>query len=380
MFELSVINPTCSEYGFNVYTCTTCGMAKTETIEKLPHREEIIPAVPGELREPGMTSGVKCADCDTIIVAPVQASGDFRIGAVSLSLGENINTIYKVYVPNGYTNVYMVFEVEGRAEPLVITKYEIGSDGRYWFTFNGIKLQSMADLVTATVYAENNGVVSANSYSNNSVKTYIINQLTNSKDAKLKTMLSDLLILGAKTQVYMNYKVNNLMTADVAEGLLTPSTYNDVPSSEFVQKMIINDEASRAMADWKAVSLTFKDAMTLQFKLLIDPAYANENLKIVVTIPGVTGGDRVDVYTIDMLTYSASENRYILEVDNVKALQYGSTARGDIYYNDVLISRSVEYSVNSYIQFNKDSSNTALRDFLRAVYQYGKSAYAYGVK
>ncbi len=353
-------------------TLTDVSCAHTNTV--------IIPAVPGELRNPGMTSGVKCADCDAIIVAPVQASGDFRIGAVALTLGENINIVYKVQVPAGYTNVYMVFEMEGQPA-IVVKEFENGTDGRLWFTLKNIRLQTMADLVTATVYATNNGVESANSYSNYSVKQYIVNQLGKAANtAELKTMLSDLLLLGEKAQVYMNYKVNKLMTADVDASLLTPSTYNGVPQSEYVQNMIVNDEATRSIADWKAVSLVFKDAMTLQFKLLIDPAYANENLKIVVVIPGVNSADRKDTYTIDDLTYSASENRYILEVDNVKALQYGSKAYGDIYYNNVKISRTVEYSVNTYIQKNQDSSNTALRDFLRAVYQYGQSAYAYGVK
>ena len=381
--EKSRTESTCTTKGSVTFACV-CGDTKTEELKLADHKEEVIPAVPGELRNPGMTSGVKCSVCDTVIVAQVQASGDFRVGATALSLGENINIIYKIYVPQGYTNVYMVFEMtmlENGEEVVVRTvveDYEIGTDGRYWFTFAGIRLQSMADSITATVYAENNGVVSANSYSNYSVKKYIVGQLEKSANsASLKTMLSDLLVLGAKTQVYTNYRANNLMTADVDASILTPSTYNGVPSSEFVQKMIVNDEATRAIADWKSVSLTFKDAMTLTFKLAIDPNEL-DNIKVVVTVPGVKGDDRIDVYTAEHFVYNAAENRYVLEVDNIKALQYGQTVYGDIYHNDVKISRTVNYSVNSYVQKNQDSANTALRDFLRAVYQYGLSAYAYG--
>ena len=235
----------------------------------------------------------------------------------------------------------------------------------------------MADLVTATVYAENNGVVSANSYSNYSVKSYITGQLgkaTNS--AKLKTMLADLLVLGAYTQVYAGYKADTLMTADVDASLLKASTYAGVPSDAYVQQMIVNDEATRAIADWKSVSLTFKDAMSIQFKLQIDPAQLN-NIEIKVTVPVYNGEARVDTYTAEDLTYSASENRYILYVDNIKASQYGQTIVGDIYVGGEKISRSVNYSVNTYIQRNQDNANTALRDFLRAAYLYGESVYAY---
>jgi hypothetical protein len=235
----------------------------------------------------------------------------------------------------------------------------------------------MADNVTATVYAEKDGVVSANSYSNYSVKTYIVNQLAKSGNkAELKTMLSDLLILGAKTQIYASYKADQLMTADVDASLLTPSTYNGVPDDEFVQEMIVNDEATRAIADWKSVSLTFKDAMSIQFKLAIDEA-ALDDIVIMVYVPVYNGETRVDTYTSEDLTYSASEDRYILYVDNVKASQYGQTVVGDIYYNGEQISRTVNYSVNTYIQKNQDSTNVALRDFLRAAYQYGESVFKY---
>ena len=89
--------------------------------------------------------------------------------------------------------------------------------------------------------------------------------------------------------------------------------------------------------------------------------------------------DRIDTYTVDNLTYIEAEKRYLLEVDNIKALQYGLKVEAYIYYKGTLISRTFEYSVNSYVQKNKDNTDTALRDFLRAIYLYGKSAYAYGV-
>ncbi|MBO5262517.1 MAG: hypothetical protein J6B45_05675 [Clostridia bacterium] len=339
------------------------------------HTEEIIPAVPGELRTPGMTSGVKCSECGEILVAPVTADADFRFAAVSLALAENIGITYKVQVPAGYENVYVVFNMNGNET--VVSEYEIeASTGRYIFVFDGIRLSYMADLVTATVYAEKDGVISANSYSNYSVKTYIVNQLNKAtSSATLKTMLSDLLILGAKTQIYQNYNKDNLMTADV-EDILTPSTYAGVPADAFVQAMIVNDEDTRAIADWKSVSLTFTDAMALQFKLAIDPNEL-ENIEIKVTVPVFNGTDRVETYTAEDFTYSASEDRYILLVENIKASQYGQTVVGDIYHNGVQISRTVNYSVNSYIQKNQDNTNVALRDFLRAAYLYGESVFAY---
>ena len=58
--------PTCTEEGVKTYTCT-CGDSYTETIEKLPHTEEILPAVDATCTENGLTAGKKCSECGLIL-------------------------------------------------------------------------------------------------------------------------------------------------------------------------------------------------------------------------------------------------------------------------------------------------------------------------
>ena len=116
-----------------------------------------------------------------------------------------------------------------------------------------------------------------------------------STDAELKTMLSDLLVLGDKTQVYQNYDVENMITADVDASLMTTSTYAGVPGDEFVQNMEIIDEATRTVADWKAVSLTFKDAMDCipeGFKAMV-PAILI--LTFAWTLSGICGDEYLNI-------------------------------------------------------------------------------------
>ena len=372
------------------YICTECSDSYSE--EHIPthtHTEVIIPAVPGELRNPGMTSGVMCSECGEIIVAPVQANGDFRFAAMNISLGESVSGVYKISVPNGYTNVYVEFDFLG--EKTIVTDYEIeASSGRYVFIFNRTRLQSMADLVTATVYGttiyrtedgKEYEIVSANSYSNNSVKAFIVNQLKSSNSsAELKTMLSDLLVLGAKTQTYINYKANELMTADVMD-LLTPSTYSSMAASSV--KMDVYDADTRNIADWKAANIEFSDAMAAILKLQIDPAEL-ENIEIRITIPGVNTADQVVTYTAKDLVFDegtspeTTDDRYVLTVPNIKALLYGKAIKGEIYHNGVQISRVVNYSVNNFLYANRDSTQSdAHREWIRAVYLYGESVYAY---
>ena len=60
---------TCKESGIMTYTCTKCGESYTETIAKLPHTEEILPAKAATCTETGLTEGKKCSVCGEILVA-----------------------------------------------------------------------------------------------------------------------------------------------------------------------------------------------------------------------------------------------------------------------------------------------------------------------
>lgn len=60
--------PTCAEEGVKTFTCS-CDDSYTEVIEKLPHTEEVLPAVAPTCTDKGLTEGKKCSVCNEIIVA-----------------------------------------------------------------------------------------------------------------------------------------------------------------------------------------------------------------------------------------------------------------------------------------------------------------------
>ena len=59
--------PTCTEAGEKTFNCS-CGDKYTEAIEKLPHTEELLPAVAPTCTEAGLTEGKKCSACGEIIL------------------------------------------------------------------------------------------------------------------------------------------------------------------------------------------------------------------------------------------------------------------------------------------------------------------------
>ncbi|MBR2990203.1 MAG: InlB B-repeat-containing protein, partial [Solobacterium sp.] len=63
-------DPTCTEEGTIVYNCRNCTHTKEETIAKIAHTEEVIPAVEPTCTKAGQTAGKKCSVCGTILIAP----------------------------------------------------------------------------------------------------------------------------------------------------------------------------------------------------------------------------------------------------------------------------------------------------------------------
>jgi len=63
---------TCTKQGVTLYTCTLCEKELMEDIPANGHTETKIPAVAATCTATGLTDGVKCAACDTVLVAPTK--------------------------------------------------------------------------------------------------------------------------------------------------------------------------------------------------------------------------------------------------------------------------------------------------------------------
>ena len=66
-YEETITMPTCTEPGYIYFVCK-CGDSFGEALDAFGHTEEIIPAVAPTCTETGLTEGVKCSECNEIIV------------------------------------------------------------------------------------------------------------------------------------------------------------------------------------------------------------------------------------------------------------------------------------------------------------------------
>ena len=302
-----------------------------------------------------MSSSVIFGQPDEIIDG---TEGQVDINSASLVLSDDICMNYYVSVPAGAENVYMTFQLNG--ETTTVTDYTIDANGRYVFCFAGINPQLMGDDICATVYATVGGKQITDCVAAYSVRAYCVSQLNKfADDDKLVRLISDLLVYGAKNQIYQGYKTDKLVT----EGLeLKPSTFPGVDESENV--LHVSGLAHKAVR-YSGVTLVLGNKVVLRLTVQTnDPDAFTYTVSSCGVDTVYTGEDLVKV----------SDGKYYLYFDELKATGFDETVTATISCNGENVSQTVTYSVNSYIQKNQNAEDEALRELVQAIYNYGRSA------
>ena len=283
----------------------------------------------------------------------------FKINSASLELANNINVIYHTTLPAGFSDAYMVFDAYNTST--TVSHYSTGTDGRYRFSYEGIKPHLMGENICATLYATFEGKLVRCIVAQYSVRQYCVKQFSKDPSPALRQLLSDLLIYGEKAQNYMNYNPDQPVT----DGLdLTPSTFQ--PLGDAANKQVISGEANSTI-DYNSASLTLSNNVAIRLRISADDVSAYTYRITVNDIP-------YD-YTAEQLT--KIDDYYYLDFDKLYVTQFDQVITATILQGETQVGRTVQYSINSYIFKNQATSDTALREILQAVSNYSVSAGKY---
>ena len=215
-------------------------------------------------------------------------------------------------------------------------------EGNTAFVLEGFGPQAMGDEFTAELYVDG-AYVTSTTYS---VKAYCDTVLETSSDDTLKNLVREVLVYGAKAQLYKNYKTNALVDSNVvATGeYTTPEVVTNILSD--------NDNAS---VTWDYATVVFGDTVELVVALNGDAD------KIVVN-----GGDEYAV--VDGLA----------TITGFTPAQFRDTFNIVAFNGDAQVSKTLQYSVGSYVADRvQNSTNTAFVELVQALMVYGDAVAAY---
>ena len=282
----------------------------------------------------------------------------FRISTAFLNLTSDINVYFRAYLPAGYENPYMEFEFNG--ETYTVTEYFIDENGLYCFAFKDIAPQYMGQTISATLYATKDGT-EENVSSSCSILAYCKTLLTNyASNDKIVALVSDLLVYGAKAQVYAGNT-----DALVTEGLeLNASTFSALDAS--YNDLALSGEASD-VASWKSVGMYLENDMSLKLGF---KAASTEGLTVEITVKGKTT-------VIDASELAPVNGVYTIYFDGILAVDFDEAVTAVFKLDGEQIGQTLTYSANSYIYYMQNSEDAALADLVKALYNYGESAKNY---
>ncbi len=288
----------------------------------------------------------------------------------SLSLHHNLAINYKVnkalFETVGYTNAYVVFELNGVTT--TVTDYTISED-RCIFTFRNIAPNQMNDTIYATLYATYDGVEYESAVREYSVAEYCYNTLgkcTTDDYAKLRTLLVDLLHYGAQSQLYTEHNTQNLANANLTAAQLAWGTTEDPTLTNSLNTTY--ETVENPLVTWKGASLNLNDSVSMRFKFTAEDI-KGLSLKVI--------GENGDEWTLKSSNFVLDDGVYSVRFNGLHAGQMSEKVYLTMYKDGVAVSNTVRYSIESYAYSKQNSSIEHLSDLVKAMMKYGNSAHSY---
>lgn len=337
------MDPTCTEAGEQVFTCTYegCGATKNEPVAALGHSYED-------------GTCTRCGEED----APVHT---VTFTSASISLAGDIGINYYVQLSDSIVadeDAYMQFTVadETQIVPLSDARISTDSNGVKTYRFSAkVAAKQMTETVTAQMYLSDG--IAVGEPKDYSVKAYCENAISaysgNASYAKLVNLLKTMLNYGAYSQIMLCHNTDNLANAGVETDPLPNITAADLAAFAH------GKEGSEDGIAIQSVSLLLESTTTIRFYFSLDGTRSIDEFSF-----------DIDGETVEPVHHSG--NTYYVDKAGVSAKNLDENSCVTVgglkaWYNGMSYIRQVLIS----------SSDADLINVCKALYAYCEAANAY---
>ena len=309
----------------------------------------------------------------SVEIADIKSSVDFA----SVLLGTDISVKYYATVGSEDEGAQMKFTFNGKET--VVNGVATGNGYEYAYTFTGIAPQCMGDNLKAELIVGENVVAEKATYSvlencNNLLASNAATLgMTNAQFAAMKTLIADLLVYGAKAQVFNGYKTNALVDANV-----TGATELAAPAESVRRVWAPTEVVDGVKFNSMGVFFDYTNSMYVKFTAV---DMDDETLRVKLT--NKVTNDTVYYKLSDCELIDEATSTYMLKFDSISVLDYDTSYEFELEWYDAVDEEDwvrahrIRYSVNAYVSAMCDNENTAMADLAKALYNYGVSASAF---
>ena len=338
-------------------------------------------------------SGIKDVE-NVVVVAPIGSKAhDYALEhnlafrallafySANVVLTDDLGLRYKVseavFTDNGYTDPYVIFEINGKrvaaTSDMVVPDEKAGK--LHVFSYMDIAPYMVKDSVTATLYVTDaDGYLCSSEPKEYSVKNYchdMLNHESTQGNAELQTLLVDMLNYGAAAQEYVGYHTDNLANKDLTAEELAKGTQEAPVSENKLNTAVAVPETVKAT--FKGAGLYLDETVSLRFGF---EAANTRGLTVQVAYTKQNGESAVKTFTEKDFVKSGS--RYYVYFSELIASQMRQTVQATIYEGNTAVSNTINYSIESYVA--QAQGNAKLSKIVNALLSYGDAAAKYASK
>ncbi len=404
------LEPTTTSTGIKTYTCTFDGCRATKT-EVLPKKEEEHTHTWGDWTynndatytsssvhtdgtatrhcEGKLADGSDCTETETKTIA---GTGTLRANSASVTLGAAVvmNIGLDTSRQTNFAKTYFRVEYGGTGYDVTDTTSK-STASRSYYDFDKISPDKFGETVQITAYGvTEDGIVCKGFTVETSIEKYAYQTLRKSStNANLKTLLVELLYYGAEYQNYMNYKTDDLVTADLTSAesalhttdvpeytKLTDAKYQINPNGEDKNDIIL-----------KSANLLLEGKVIPQVKVELAKTSDIRDYTFTWTVNGkvttFTYDEHPDwfVPTTPSASTSSVNNAYYIQCTILQANQFSIPFYFTAYKGSVdsanQASNVLQYSVESYATGSVVKNNAELKALVDQILRYGRADVAY---
>ncbi len=242
----------------------------------------------------------------------------------------------------------------------------------YYFTLTGITAVQMNDEIEAVLRWNQDGRSYYSSTDVYSVAKYAYSQL-NKVDAmdSLKVLCADLLVYGAKAQIFKGYRLDALASSAMVEAQRAYCT--DLDAVTFGTTNVTLNDLEEPSVAWVGKTLNLGSKVTLKFVFNIS-GYSGilDDLNLRVSYTDLDGKS-VTATVQELENYNAAKGQYAFSFDGLLAAELRSVVSVQIYAGNEPVSCTLQYSADTY----GNGKTGTLGTLCKALFAYSDSAKAY---
>ncbi len=269
-------------------------------------------------------------------------------------------------VPVYEGNTFVGYEIVNIAPVFNGTNYE--------FTLTGVTAKMMNDDIEAVFRLTKDGQEYYSKTDVYSVAEYAYGKLESIKPADsdtLKAICANLLRYGAMAQTQFNYRTNALADAEMTEA--HKAFLTDLDTIEMNSYMNQLNDHDAPVVPWKSATLELGNKVIMCLIANLSN-YTGDPAELTMRLTYTDAkGETVSVER-PLALYNEESKLYAVSYDALRATEMRTILSAAIYKNGTRVSKTVEYSIESYGARN---SEFGLQELCRAMLAYGDCASAF---